>query len=164
LRCRRIPWSITRSGEPKEKPSKLDRVLRKAAETADESAQRVIVRTRRGQTSAVADRLKKHGDRIESEHRRLDSFSATIHGTDLQALERDPDVQGVSVDAVITADGVTQESVQEDTQVENLLTSALGLTDTVYEGDKIGIAVIDSGLEKSGDLSGRTGDRFRFHG
>ena len=57
------------SGAPKEKPSKLDRVLRKAADHGDTSDQRVIVRTRRGQTSTVANRLRKHGDRVESEHR-----------------------------------------------------------------------------------------------
>jgi serine protease AprX len=149
-----------RGGEPKEKRSKLDRVLQKAAATGDTSQQRVIVRARDGRRSAVAELLKKHGDRIESEHRRLDSFTATVHGDDLLALERDPDVRAVSVDAVITADRVMQEVGQEDQQIENLLVSALGLSDTAYDGDKIGIAVIDSGLEKSDDLSGGRADRF----
>jgi serine protease AprX len=38
--------------------------------------------------------------------------------------------------------------------------SALGLSDTEYDGNKVGIAVIDSGLEKSDDLSGGRADRF----
>src|SRR5678809_698262 len=80
-------------GAPKEKSTKLDKVLRKAADAGDKSARRVIVRTRKGYTSAVADRLKKHGDRVESEHRRLNSFTATIHGEDLRALEADPDIE-----------------------------------------------------------------------
>jgi serine protease AprX len=149
-----------RGHEPKAKPSKLDRVLRHAAAAGDRSAQRVIVRARRGQTSVVADRIRKHGDHIESEHQRLDSFAATVHADDLLALEGDPDVQAVSVDAVVTADRVTQEVVQEDGDVETLLMSALGLSDTEYDGDKVGIAVIDSGLEKSDDLSGGRADRF----
>ena len=147
-------------GAPKEKPTKLDRVLRKAAEAGDTSAQRVIVRTRKGHTSAVADRLKKHGDRVESEHRRLSSFTATVHGDDLRALEADPDVEGLSVDAIIAADGTASDAGQTDAVVDSLLTSALGLTDTAYDGDKVGIAVIDSGLEKSGDLDGGRADRF----
>src|ERR1700752_3408883 len=57
-------------GAPKERPTKLDKVLRKAADAGDKSAQRVIVRTRKGRTSVVADRLKKHGDRVESGHLR----------------------------------------------------------------------------------------------
>ena len=48
----------------------------------------------------------------------------------------------------------------DDDQLENVLISALGLADTPYDGDKVGIAVIDSGLEKSGDLSGGRADRF----
>src|SRR6185503_10604087 len=87
-----------RSEGPKDKPSKLDRVLRKAVDGGTASEQRVIIRTRRGQTSAVADRLRKHGDRVESEHRRLNAFTATVHADDLRALEGDPDVQAVSID------------------------------------------------------------------
>src|SRR5829696_6988160 len=75
---------------------KLDRVLRKAAETGDDSPRRVIVRVRAGQASEVANRRKKHGDRVESEHARLNAFTATIHGRDLAELEGDPDVEGVS--------------------------------------------------------------------
>jgi serine protease AprX len=108
----------------------------------------------------VADRLRKHGDRVESQHHRLDAFTATVHADDLRALEGDPDVQAVSVDAIIHADQVAQDTVAGDALIDNLLTSALGLSDTVYDGDKIGIAVIDSGLEKSGDLSGGRADRF----
>jgi serine protease AprX len=148
------------SGAPKQKPSKLDKVLRKAADAADGSAQRVIVRTRKGQTSSVADRLKKRGDRVESEHRRLNSFTATVQGADLRALEADPDIESLSVDAIIAADGETQDAAPAETAVDSLLTAALGLTDTAYDGDKVGIAVIDSGLEKSGDLGGGRADRF----
>ena len=85
------------------KPSKLDRVLHKAAARKDASPQRVIVRARPGRASAVADRLAKHGDRIEANHGRLDAMTATIHGDDLSALEADPDVEAVSVDAILYA-------------------------------------------------------------
>ena len=45
-------------------------------------------------------------------------------------------------------------------QSQNLLVSALGIADTCYEGGNVGIAVIDSGLEKSEDLSGGRADKF----
>ena len=122
--------NAARLGTAKPKPSKLDRVLAKAADSGDASPQRVIVRTRRGQTSTVADRLKKHGGRVESEHRRLDSFTATVHGNALRDLEAGPRVQGVSVDAIVAADRFAQGSGQADAPVDNLLLSALGLADT----------------------------------
>ena len=125
-----------RSGEPKENASKLDRVLRKSAADADTSERRVIVRARRGRSFAVADRLKKHGDRILTDHRRLDSFTASVHGTDLRALEADPDVQTVSVDAVIRTDGMVQESAPTAAPVENLLVAALGLSDSGTTGTR----------------------------
>ena len=149
-----------RGGGSKEKPSKLDRVLRKAAATGDTSPQRVIVRARPGRTAHVKERLARHGDRIEANHRRLESLTALVHGDDLLALEADPDIESLSVDAVISADSTVQDGVDADAQIENILISALGLSDTEDDGDKVGIAVIDSGLEKSGDLSGGRADRF----
>ena len=148
------------SGGSKPKPSKLDRVLRKAAANGDTSLKRVIVRARAGRASSLADRLKKHGDRIEANHRRLESLTAEVHGEDLLALEADPDVEAVSIDAVIKADSMVQDGEGDDDQLENVLISALGLADTPYDGDKVGIAVIDSGLERSEDLSGGRADRF----
>ena len=69
-----------RGGAPKESHSKLDRVLRKAAATGDTSSQRVIVRARAGRSASVAERLAKHGDRIEAKHQRLESLTAFVHG------------------------------------------------------------------------------------
>ena len=143
-----------------EKKSKLDRVLRKAADAGDAAPQRVIVRTRPGRVGDVEERRRKHGDRIESEHRRINAFTATVHGEDLSALERDPDVEAVSIDAILTSDGGAQDATSDQGQTENLLVSALGLADTLYEGENVGIAVIDSGLEESEDLSGGRADKF----
>ena len=112
-----------------------------------------------GRASAVADRLAKHGDQIEANHGRLDAMTATIHGDDLSALEADPDVEAVSVDAMLYA-GAVQAQEPTTAKLENVLVDALGLTKSRYDGDKVGIAVVDSGLEKSEDLSGGRADRF----
>ena len=55
-----------RGGAPTQRPSKLDRVLRKAAAAGDSSPQRVIVRTKPGRSASVGERLARHGDRIEA--------------------------------------------------------------------------------------------------
>jgi serine protease AprX len=145
--------------DPNRKPSKLDRVLRNAADMGDTSTKRVIVRTRPGKTAAVADRVQKRGDRIAADHRRLQAFTAFVRGNELQALAADPDVASVSIDAVITA-GSTGSGSATSSDVQNLLTASLGLGDTKYDGDHVGVAVIDSGLELSEDLSGGRADRF----
>ena len=86
-------------------------------------------------------------------------MTATIHGDDLSALEADPDVEAVSVDAILYA-GAVQAQEPTTAALENVLVDALGLTKSRYDGDKVGIAVVDSGLEKSEDLSGGRADRF----
>src|SRR5262245_22151551 len=143
----------------KKKGSKLDRVLRKASEAGDTSTQRVIVRVRSGQAAAVVERLKKRGDRIEADHPRLEAFTAAVSGSELRTLDADPDVRSVSVDAVITANSAEPLPVT-GSDVQNLLVASLGLADSNYDGDQVGVAVIDSGLELSEDLSGGRADRF----
>jgi hypothetical protein len=143
--------------------AKLDRVLQRALDNEDGSRQRVIVRPRSGHSNAVTDRVSKRGHRIEAAHRRLGSFTATVDGDGLRALSADPDVENVSVDAVLTA-----SRAQEDGATigePNALLASLGLNDSEYEGEKVTVAVIDSGLEKSEDLSRRTRrSLLRFHG
>jgi serine protease AprX len=145
--------------EPKHKHAKLDRVLTRAAASGDRAPRRVIVRTRPGRESAVAERLLKHGDRIEQQHRRFDALTTTIHGEDLSALDADPDVRSVSIDAVVTGGDFGTDG-DASAGGESLLVSSLGLDNTEFSGEKIGIAVIDSGLELTEDLSGGRGDKF----
>ena len=154
--------NLAGSGETKGKRPKLDRVLQEVASHDGGTKHRVIVRARHDRVAAVADRIDKHGDHIESRHTRLDAFTATVHGGDLRALEADSDVESISVDAVITSHAETQAGPQGALDDQNLLLSALGLSDTTYTGDKIGVAVIDSGLEESSDLSGARGDRLQI--
>src|SRR3954452_3224245 len=147
-------------GGGKPRPSKLDRVLQKAAARGDNAEQRVILRARPGRESALADRLTQHGDRVAAKHARLNSMTAIVHARDLAALAADADVEGLSVDAVIGADGATAADATPEPATEDTLVATLGLSDTRYDGDHVGIAIIDSGLEMSEDLSGSRGDDF----
>ena len=83
--------------------SKLDRVLQRAVDKGDAAPRRVIVRPRPGASEAVADRVSKKGNRIEAAHRRLRSFTATVDADGLRALSADPDVENVSIDAILAA-------------------------------------------------------------
>ena len=147
-----------RGAEGKTKLPKLDRVLQRAMDQHDPSSRRVIVRSRPGHSDAVADRVAKRGDRIEKAHRRLRSFTASVGADGLHALSADPDVENVSIDAILTAGTADDEDVTSGEP--NVLLASLGLADAEYDGDKVTVAVIDSGFEKNEDLSGGRGDRF----
>ena len=141
----------------KPRPSKLDRVLQKAAAAGDGSEQRVILRARAGRAADVADRLTRHGDKVAAKHERFSSITAIVHARDLRALEADADVEAVSIDAVIGADGAPSAGDELESATEDTLVATLGLSDTRYDGERVGIAIIDSGLEMSEDLSGGRG-------
>ncbi len=98
--------------------SKLDRVLRKAQERGDQSAKRVIIRTKAGKAGGVAGLLAKHGDRVESNHRLVDAITVTLHGEDLLGLEQLIDVESMSTDAIVSGGSL----------LSGLQVSALGLT------------------------------------
>ena len=146
-------------GPHRPKSAKLDQVLQHAADSGDGSEKRVIVRVRPGQSTAVQDRAKKRGDRVDSDHPRLSAFTATVGGGELAALSVDPDVESVSIDAVVSSDAAADDG-SGNSSIQNVLLASLGLTDARYDGEKVGIAVIDSGLEESEDLSGGRSDRF----
>src|SRR4029079_52740 len=93
---------------------------------------RVIVRTRRDRLNAVEDRVETHGNHVESQHTRLNAFTATVHGSDLRALEADADIESVSIDAVITSHDDGSGDSQSGLEDRNLLLYALELSYRSY--------------------------------
>lgn len=93
--------------------SKLDRVLRDAVRSGSNSQQRVIVQTRPGTRAAVKRALLSHGDAVEADHPGLDALTVTVHHEDLAALEANPSVLAVSVDASVTSFGKNNQESQK---------------------------------------------------
>src|SRR5688572_18103296 len=83
--------------------SKLDKVLRAALREG--SRQRVIIQTRPGRSAGLKKSLQQHGDVVHAEHPGLNALTVVLHGEDLAALEADPSVLAVSVDAEVTSFG-----------------------------------------------------------
>src|SRR5262245_52782900 len=86
--------------------SKLDVELQRARSARLQGTVRVIVKPAAGRHAAAVQKRRAHGDAIRSEHAIVDAFSATIHADDLDALESDPDVASVSLDADVTSDAL----------------------------------------------------------
>ena len=141
--------------KPKAKASKLDRHLEKMARTPGATV-RVIVRTAKGKGADVETRLARRGSFKQGDLPSIGAFAADVTGSDLGELERDPDVLGVSTDAVVTSFGTGLKSAAAGAT----LAEVLGVDAERWSGDKIGIAVIDSGLERGRDLDGGRTDKF----
>ena len=135
--------------------AKLDRHLQDVKGQASESV-RVIVRTAKGKRESVGDRLERRGRQRAGDLASLDAFVAEVTGSDVAELEQDPDVLGVSTDAVVTSFGTSLDGSTGGA----LLREVLGVESVRWSGDKVGIAVVDSGLERGHDLDGTRTDKF----
>ena len=81
--------------------AKLDRHLQEVKGRPSQPV-RVIVRTAKGKQAVVGDRLARRG-RTKGADLDYDAFVADVTGSDVAELERDPDVLGVSTDALLRA-------------------------------------------------------------
>ena len=137
------------------KHSKLDRHLQDAK--ANPSAHvRVIVRTAKGKGGEVSDRLARKGGKKAGELASIGGFVAEVSGSSLADLEQDSDVLGVSSDAVVQ----NFASELDLAGAAATLGEVLGVGGSSWTGDKVGIAVVDSGLVRGRDLDGGRTDKF----
>jgi serine protease AprX len=112
---------------------------------------RVIVRTEPGQDGAVADGLRGRGQPVLKKHSIIDALTTEVPVEDLALLTGDPAVASVSLDALVT--GSAESSSGPSTPSSTLL-ATLGLPLDGLTGKGVGVAVIDSGVEPTGDFSG----------
>jgi serine protease AprX len=137
--------------------SKLDKVLQEALANPPKTT-RVIIRTRPGSQDTLKRTLRGHGDAIETEHASIDAFTATVHGEDLAALEADPSVLGVSIDAWVTsfARPARPQATPPAQSNVDVLRTTLGINGTQYSGSGVTVAVLDSGIAPTTDLRVRS--------
>lgn len=135
--------------------AKLDRYLQDVKGKPSESV-RVIVRTVKGKGGSVGARLKSRGRTKGRDLASLNAFVADVTGSDVAELERDPDVLGVSTDALVSSFG----SRFDVSSAGAMLNEVLGVEAGRWSGANVGIAVVDSGLDRGQDLDGGRTDKF----
>jgi serine protease AprX len=87
---------------------KIDRALRESLKVG-ERTRRVIITMNPGCRASILDALRRHGDRVKSEHPLINALSAESHTEDIEELAKHPCVQSVAADAdVSAADGAPQ--------------------------------------------------------
>src|SRR5262249_24755858 len=148
--------------------SKVDSRLRALVDAGSPTTE-VIVSVNAGCRAAVLDAMRKHGDRVDSEHPIVDAVPGEVHARDVDALAASPCVRAVSVNATVSASGAQPGRVDAVTSIADpapVVTSTLrdtlglphfaALDSSVPTGATgVGVAIIDSGIAPSPDFGGR---------
>lgn len=162
-------------------PRKLDDALAAASRSRD--TQRVLVRTRPEMRDQVRRAVEARGRRVARDLGAGALLQAELDGPDLAALAARPDVEGLSLDAVVDAAGQKRKTSSTKTASTSETTSnlsafsewwtsagqdlvlrgTLGLGWAAPTGAGVGVAVIDSGLDGTAPgLSGRISAFYDF--
>ncbi len=100
--------------------------------------------------SVVSDLVSKHNaGELYSYHKAVKGFTATISDSEVDKIKKDPRVDFVSEDRVVSIDKVNVEKIGQVTaQSETIPTgvSRVAATNTVNKGQGVNIAVIDTGI------------------
>jgi serine protease AprX len=130
---------------------KLDRALEAWQDQASTSVhQRVIVRLKTGRRGAFLNQFR--GGRVAGDHAIIEGVTVDLPRGGMKALEDNPDVESVSLDAPITPHAVVTVSGA-------VLRTTLGLASTPGTtgptGNGVGVAIIDSGISSSNAFGSR---------
>jgi len=125
---------------------KLDERLARAVRAGDRDSKRVIIKTTSRGLTGLTGALRTRGHSVRRAHRTINALTADIPASALNDLSQLPDVESISIDAIVRAEDYVPESTVRGT---------LGLPLWTPGGDGVGIAVVDSGLEPGPDFEGR---------
>ena len=131
---------------------KLDRVLQLVSTSGEERD--VIIRVKAGRKAAVTNKVGRHTSHFQV-HGNIEAISARLSGRDIAEFAKDPDVEGISVDADVNALGADYSDVVSDVK------QTLGLGNW-YTGSSLTVAVLDSGIAPDTDFDSRVLGQYQF--
>jgi serine protease AprX len=136
-------------GEAQASRSQLDTRLRQLVDAGSTATQRVIIRAKAGKRSALKTRLGKKKEPVRREYTNTNAVVADVPVSDLLSLSDDTTVASISIDAPLKAHAEPGTSAG----LPYSLRAALGILNTTYTGANIGVAVIDSGVNRTTEFS-----------
>jgi serine protease AprX len=142
-----MPAMAAQAQPPERVKSKLDDRLAATIRTGDSSPQRVIIRTTSEGIPALTRALERSGHAVLRRHSIINALTARVPAAALEGLARLPFVESISLDAVVLAD---QTAAGDST-----LRGTLALPVQAPAGNRVGVAVIDSGLEPGPEFGDR---------
>ena len=135
------------TAQPLERLPKLDSALTARVRHKDAARQNVIIRVKDGNPAALAATLRAHGHTIGRVHHGIGAITASLTVNQIRALTEDDSVMSISTDAVVVADQATTSTYT--------LRGTLGLPVQSPGGNRVGVAVIDSGVEPGPEFGDR---------
>ena len=133
-----IATLIGHAEPPSRLASKLDALLAARVRSGDEGPQRVIIRTTPDGVPGLATALAASGNDLLRVHPLINAATAFVKIPQLEALARLPFVVTISSDAVVVA--------EQTSSTDSTLRGTLGLPGQLPTGNRVGVALIDSGL------------------
>ena len=124
--------------QPQSVGSKLDALLTARVREGNSGTQRVIIRTTSDGIPGLTRELERDGHPVLRRHPIINALTARVPVAALEGLSRNPFVLSISTDAVVIA---------EQTSSGDSLRGTLGTLGGNHTGYRVGVAVIDSGLE-----------------
>ena len=125
---------------------KLDIPLSDLVRNGASARQRVIIRAAAGELPALTSILRARGHALAHVHSQINAVTVSVPVGALLALSRLNSVSSISIDAVVTADQSPSTYTLRET---------LGLPVQAPAGNRIGVAVIDSGLQAGSEFGDR---------
>ena len=113
----------------------------------DAARQNVIIRVKDGNPAALAATLRAQGETVGRVHPGIGAIAASLTVNQIRALTEHDSVVSISTDAVVLADQTTTSTYT--------VRGTLGLPVQSPGGNRIGVAVIDSGVEPGPEFGDR---------
>ena len=149
-----ITATVTHAQQPPRVGSKLDARLAASVRAGNSGTQRVIIRTASNGIPGLTIALKHAGYPVLLAHPIINALTARVPVAALEGLSHLPFVESISIDAVVSA----EQSSSED----STLRGTLGLPVQSPTGNRVGVAVIDSGLEAGPEFGDRIAGFYDF--
>lgn len=127
----------------------VDSVLQGAIAAGAKRA-RVIIRVDPDRRRALKEELKRQRYEVKREHPLISAITVDIPLNAVDHLARRPGVRSISSDALVGV--VVDETAADVGTTGTLLRETLGLRHSSLTGAGVGVAVIDSGIQRSPDL------------
>ena len=138
---------------PQSVGSKLDALLTARVREGQSATQRVIIRTTSDGIPGLTRGLERDGHPVLRRHPMINALTARVPVAALEGLSRNPFVLSISTDAVVFA----EQAASGDS-----LRGTLGLSTGNQTGNRVGVAVIDSGLEPGPEFGDRIAGFYDF--
>jgi len=152
-----MPAIAAHAQPPDRVVSKLDKRLAALVRDRDSITEQVIIRSTLEGIPGLTNALERGGHAVLRRHRIINALTARVAVAALEGLARLPFVESISIDAVVIAD----QTMSDD----STLRGTLALPVQAPAGNRVGVAVIDSGLEPGPEFGDRIAGFYDFmHG